>query len=106
MASRVTSFGALPLAVVSQGRADGFPRTPARLRRALVRLWAELQDELSALSGNSVHVVALASDHDVPTRQPAVIVRAAQAVVAAARAHQPLPPCRRLFRGPDVRCRG
>jgi len=61
-----------------------------------------------ALSGNSVHVVALASNHDIPSPrsgQPSVIVRAVQAVVGAARNHAPLPPCRRLFSGSDVRCR-
>ena len=51
-------------------------------------------------------LVALASNHDIPTGQPSVIVRAVQAVVGAARDHARLPPCRRLFSGPDVRCRG
>jgi hypothetical protein len=64
------------------------------------------QDELAALSENSVHVVALASNHDVPIGQPSVIVRAVQAVVGAARSHTRLPRCRRLFSGSDVRCRG
>jgi hypothetical protein len=68
-----------------------------------------MQDELAALSENSVHVVALASNHDVPSSpsgQPSVIVSAVQAVVGAARSHARLPPCRRLFSGSDVRCRG
>jgi pimeloyl-ACP methyl ester carboxylesterase len=109
IASRIASLGGMPLAVITAGRQDDFPRTPARLHRALKRLWDGMQDELAALSENSVHVVALASNHDVlspRTGQPAVIVRAVQAVVGAARRHAPLPPCRRLFRGSDVRCRG
>jgi pimeloyl-ACP methyl ester carboxylesterase len=106
IASRVTSLGGLPLAVITAGREDNFPRTPARLHRGLKRLWDGMQDELAALSENSVHVVALASNHDIPTGQPSVIVRAVQAVVGAARNHALLPPCRRLFSGPDVRCRG
>jgi hypothetical protein len=65
-----------------------------------------MQDELATLSENSVHVVALASNHDVPTGQPSVIVRAVQAVVGAVRSHARLPPCRRVFSGSDVRCRG
>lgn len=108
IASRVTSLGGMPLVVITAGRQDDFPRTPARLYRALKRLWDEMQDELAVLSANSVHVVALASDHDVPssrTGQPSVIVRAVQAVVGAARSHTRLPPCQRLFSGPDVRCR-
>jgi pimeloyl-ACP methyl ester carboxylesterase len=109
IASRVTSLGGVPLAVITAGRQDNFPRTPARLHRALKRLWDGMQDELAALSENSVHVVALASNHDVPSSrsgQPSVIVRAVQAVVGAARSHARLPPCRRLFHGSDVRCRG
>jgi pimeloyl-ACP methyl ester carboxylesterase len=106
IAGRITSLGDIPLAVVTAGREDNFPRTPARLHRALTRLWDGMQDELAGLSGNSVHVVALASNHDIPTHQPAVIVRAIQAVVVAARDHERLPACRRLFSGSDVRCRG
>src|SRR5919109_3045584 len=109
LASRVTSLGGMPLAVITAGRQDNFPRTPARLYRALKRLWERMQDELAALSENSVHVVALASNHDVPSSrsgQPFVIIRAVQAVVRAARSHTRLPACRRLFSGSDVRCRG
>src|SRR5215211_3440790 len=109
LASRVTSLGDMPLAVITAGRQDNFPHTPAGLGRALKRLWDRMQDELAALSDNSVHVVALASNHDVPSSrsgQPAVIIRAAQAVVGAARSHTRLPPCRRLLSGSDVRCRG
>jgi pimeloyl-ACP methyl ester carboxylesterase len=108
IAGRITGLGGLPLAVITAGRQENFPRTPARLHRALVRVWDGTQDELAALSGNSVHVVALASNHDVlspRTGQPAVIVRAARAVVGAARRHARLPRCPRLFRGADVRCR-
>src|SRR4051794_12805097 len=109
IASRVISLGGMPLAVITAGREDNFPRTPARLHRGLTRLWDAMQDELAALSGNSVHVVALASNHDVPSSrsgQPSVVVRAVQAVVGAARSHARLPRCRRLFSGSDVRCRG
>jgi hypothetical protein len=98
----------MPLAVITAGREDNFPHTPARLGGALRRLWDGMQDELATLSDNSVHVVALASNHDVPssrTGQPSVIVDAVQAVVGAARRHARLPPCRRLFSGSDVRCR-
>jgi hypothetical protein len=65
------------------------------------RLWNRMQDELAALSSNSIHVVALRSNHDVPsprTGEPAIVVRATRAVVRAARDHAPLPPCRSLFR--------
>jgi pimeloyl-ACP methyl ester carboxylesterase len=108
LASRVTTLGDMPQAVITAGRQDNFPHTPARLGRALKQLWDRMQDELATLSDNSVHVVALASNHDVPSSrsgQPSVVIRAVQAVVGAARSHTRLPPCRRLFSGSDVRCR-
>jgi hypothetical protein len=64
-----------------------------------------MQDELAALSDDSVHVVALGSGHDVPTDQPSVVVSAVEAVVRAARARTHLPPCPRIFSGSRVRCR-
>jgi hypothetical protein len=108
LASRVTTRGDMPLAVITAGRQDSFPRTPARLGRALKRLWERMQDELARLSDNSVHVIAPASNHEIPSSrsgQPSVVVRAVQAVVDAARDHTRLPPCRRLFSGANVRCR-
>jgi pimeloyl-ACP methyl ester carboxylesterase len=109
LASRIRTLGDTPLAVITAGRQDNFPHTPARLGRSLKRLWDTMQDELAGLSDNSVHVVALASNHDVPSSQsgqPSVVIRAVQAVVGAARDHTRLPPCGRLFSSSDVRCRG
>ena len=109
LASRIRTLGDTPLAVITAGRQDNFPRTPARLGRALKRLWDTMQDELAGLSDNSVHVVALGSNHDVPSShsgQPSVVISAVQAVVLAAREGTRLPPCSRIFSGSDVRCRG
>jgi pimeloyl-ACP methyl ester carboxylesterase len=108
LASRIRTLGDTPLAIITAGRQDNFPRTPARLGRALKRLWDTMQDELAGLSDNSVHVVALGSNHDIPSShsgQPSVVIRAVRAVVDAARDHTRLPPCRRLFSGSDVGCR-
>jgi hypothetical protein len=108
LASRVTTLGDMPLAVITAGRQDNLPHTPARLGRALKRLWDRMQDELATLSDNSVHLVALASNHGVPssrTGQPSIVIRAVQAVVDAARHHTRLPPCRRLFSGSENCCR-
>lgn len=108
LASRIGTLGDMPLAVITAGRQDNFPRSPAGLGRALKRLWDRMQDELAGLSRNSVHVVALDSNHDVPSShsgQPSVIVRTVQAVVGAVRDHARLPRCRSLFSGSDVRCR-
>jgi pimeloyl-ACP methyl ester carboxylesterase len=117
LASRVTSLGDTPLAVITAGTHDSDSRgMPPRLARALYRLWLTMQDELAALSSDHVHVVALRSDHWIPIKrfyrgsrridgQPDVVIRAVQAVVRAARDHTHLPPCRRLFSSPAVRCR-
>src|SRR5690606_40078434 len=51
----------------------------------LKRLWDTMHDELAALSDNSLHVVAVDSNHEVPSLQPSVVVRAVQAVLRAAR---------------------
>jgi pimeloyl-ACP methyl ester carboxylesterase len=106
LAGRVRSLGDTPLAVVTAG-SQTWGGAPARLGRALDRLWGTLQDELAALSTDSAHVVALRSDHAVqaPNGQPLVVIRAVRAVVRAAREGTRLAPCPRLFSGPDVRCR-
>jgi pimeloyl-ACP methyl ester carboxylesterase len=109
LASRVRSLGDTPLAVVTAGTHDGEwgREVSPRLGRALDGLWARMQDELAALSTDHIHVVALRSDHFVQRLdgQPDVVIRAVQAVIRAAREHTRLPPCRRLFSSPDVRCR-
>ena len=110
LASHVRSLGDKPLAVVTAGRHTGewWRYVHPRVARALDRLWTTLQDELAALSSDHLHVVARRSDHFVQLRdgQPGVVIRAVEAVVRAARGHMRLPPCRQLFTGADVRCRG
>jgi pimeloyl-ACP methyl ester carboxylesterase len=88
LASRVSTLGEMPLAVITAGRQDNFPRTPARLGRALKRLWDRMQDELAGLSDDSVHVVALGSNHDVPSSrsgQPSGVCSAAPTFAAGVR---------------------
>jgi len=107
--SQVRSLGAVPLAVVTAGHhdKDWGAVLPPRLSRRFDALWTRMQDELAALSTDHLHVVALRSDHFVQALddgQPDVVVRAVAAVVRAARSRTRLPPCRRLFGGPDVRC--
>jgi hypothetical protein len=107
LASRIKTLGAMPLAVITAGRQDNFPPHAGATRPRPKRLWDTMQDEPAGLSHSSLHVVALDSNHDVPSPhsgQPSVVIRVVQAVVGAARDHTRLPSCRRLFDGYDVRC--
>lgn len=94
------------LVVVGAGQRQD-PDLPPRLDRSLRELWDAHQERLAALSGDSVHVVALRSDHVVQSRltgQPEVVVRAVRAVVDAEREAAGLAACARIFRGLTVRC--
>jgi pimeloyl-ACP methyl ester carboxylesterase len=107
LADRLTKLGDTPLAVITAGRHDNFPRRPSSLAGALEQLWGKMQDELAQLSSNRVHVVAARSNHDVPSSrsgQPSVAVRAVEAVLDAARDETALPPCPEIFSGSDIRC--
>jgi pimeloyl-ACP methyl ester carboxylesterase len=107
LAGGILTLDDTPLVVITAGRSSIDATAPARLRRAGDRLWRVMQDELAALSSDSVHVVALRSDHFVQRvgGQPRVVVRGVLAVVAAAREGTALPACAELFAGPAVRCR-
>jgi pimeloyl-ACP methyl ester carboxylesterase len=107
LADRLTTLGDTPLAVITAGRHDNFPRRPSRLADGLEGLWARMQDELAQLSTSSVHVVAARSNHDIPSSrsgQPSVIVRGVEAVMDAARDGTELPSCPEIFSGSDIRC--
>ena len=108
LASSVRTLGDAPLVVITAGRHDedtaGLPR---RLLQLQGGLFGTMQAELARLSSDHAHVVALDSDHFVQRfdGQPLVVIRAVRAVVRAERDNTQLPPCKRLFSGPDVRCR-
>jgi pimeloyl-ACP methyl ester carboxylesterase len=104
---RVTSLGDMPLVVVTAGRNKVFLRMRQPLGHTIARQWMRLQDELARLSSDSIHVVALRSDHPVanPGQQPAVVALAVETVEEAVRSGRLLPPCARVFHGPGVRCR-
>jgi pimeloyl-ACP methyl ester carboxylesterase len=107
LAARVKTLGDMRLAVVTAGRENAdVRRMTRRVARALDHNWTTMQDELAALSSDHVHVVALRSEHVVQHGQPLIVIQAVKAVVEAARASAPLPPCPRVFSGPAVRCIG
>jgi pimeloyl-ACP methyl ester carboxylesterase len=105
LGSGIRSLGDIPLVVITAAaEREQYAGVPPQLYRLGVRLWRMMQTELAELSPDRAHVVALRSDHFVQGHQPLVVIRAVQAVVRAARENASLPPCERLFTGPDVRC--
>jgi pimeloyl-ACP methyl ester carboxylesterase len=104
---RIRSLGDLPLIVITAGHEyQPTAGVPPWLYRRGMRLWHRMQDELTRLSSDRVHVVAVRSDHFVQDDQPDVVIHAVQAVVRAERTRTRLPACGHLFTGPDVRCLG
>jgi pimeloyl-ACP methyl ester carboxylesterase len=105
LASHIRTLGDTPLVVISAARErEQYGEFPPSLYRRAARFWRLLQTELASLSTDRAHVVALRSDHFVQRDQPLVVIRAVRSVVRAVRDAAPLPPCERLFSGPDVRC--
>jgi pimeloyl-ACP methyl ester carboxylesterase len=108
LARAVGSLDDARLVVITAGQTvDPDHNLPPDIRGRLDATWLSLQDDLAHLSTDSVHVIALRSDHFVQsflTGQPEVVVHAVRAVVGAARGGRPLPSCARLFRGGGVRC--
>jgi hypothetical protein len=74
----VGDLGDLPLAVISSSEHD--PRNPPGSRRQRVRSrfynsgWMQLQDELAALSTDSIHVVAASAGHHVHRDDPELVI--------------------------------
>ena len=109
--AKVKSLGETPLIVITRGRLDengsGTP-FPAPIRHPAAQLWLTMQDELAALSPDSIHVIALRSGHFIPFSsggQPDVVIAAVLGVIHAARTRTHLPPCQRLFHSSGVQCR-
>ena len=105
LASGIRSLGDTPPVVITAAHErDELPGAPPALYRLSQRLRRAMQTELAGLSTDHAHVVALRSDHFIQDHQPYVAIHAIQAVVRAVHNHAQLPPCRRLFTGPDVHC--
>jgi pimeloyl-ACP methyl ester carboxylesterase len=71
-------LGALPLTVLSAG-STGRRQWPAWAP------WCELQDELAALSSDSVHMYAVNASHNVHLDDPAVVIQAIRDLVERCR---------------------
>jgi hypothetical protein len=90
----VTSLGAIPLVVLTQGQMNG----------SFAVDWSRFQDELAALSTSSVHVVAKNSDHMIQENAPDLVVEGVREVVDAVRSGGSLPPCGMAWVTRDADC--
>jgi pimeloyl-ACP methyl ester carboxylesterase len=79
----VTDLGSIPLVVLTQGKING----------DFEGSWAQFQDELAALSTNSLHLVARGSGHEIAKEAPQLLTTTVGDVVAAVRGSSRLAPC-------------
>lgn len=93
------SLGNLPLVVLSNGLGYGDGNATDD------RVWQSFQKRLPDASTNSIHVVALHSNHFIPIAQPRLVIQAIREVVMAvrSRSHEAL-VCGQAFTTLDGRC--
>lgn len=72
----------MPLVIVSRGMPEWFGDLSQQTRE---KTWTDLQQELYLLSPNSQHVFAHESGHDIPQKQPQIIVDAINNVIEQSR---------------------
>jgi hypothetical protein len=91
-------LGSLPLVVLTAGRPN--PGDPDWVEK----VWADFQRDLAGLSSESVHVLALDSQHLIQLDQPDLVIEAIREVVKAAESDEVLPPCGSAFNELGGRC--
>jgi pimeloyl-ACP methyl ester carboxylesterase len=85
------SLGPMPLVVITAGILED------QWLRTVPRLEAMAQTRLAGLSSDAVHAIDRGIGHLIPDEDPASIVDATMAVVAAARTKGPLAACASIF---------
>lgn len=98
-------LGSTPLVVVTAATSDLAAALPPALAKKVDAIWRREQDELAALSDDSVHALAAHSGHFVQNDQPELVLAAVKAAVTAARSRE-LAPCRSIFPARSSRCLG
>lgn len=74
-------FGKIPLIVLSQGTMQDWPDP---------ELWTEIQDRLTTLSDDAVHVIATQAGHVIHQDAPALVAKAVEDVREAVESGEPL----------------
>ena len=84
------SLGAKPLVVLTRSMEDKQPWASAAQLAEMLRVWQELQLELSKLSTNSLQLVVRNSHHFIQLNAPHLVAATVREVVRAARVRGPL----------------
>jgi pimeloyl-ACP methyl ester carboxylesterase len=84
-ALKMTSFGNLPLTVLSRGRAGGSASLSDAENQQSWDVWKALQPKLAALSSAGKQIIAEQSGHMVQFEQPDLVIGAIREMVAALR---------------------
>lgn len=74
--ANITSFGNLPLIVLSRGRFDAMPRLTDVENENARQVWSEMQAEMLRLSTNSRQIIAEQSEHFIQLQQPQLVIDA------------------------------
>lgn len=105
-----TSFGPLPLVVITRGRNDDGGPALTQVVQARAHLGSmTMEDKFASLSTDRLHVVALLSGSGIwrpVAEQPGVVIAGVRAAVQAARTRSRLPSCASLYHTAGTRCPG
>ena len=72
----VSSFGDIPLIVLSHSLTWRFPDLPPELADKIEEVWQNLQNDLATLSSNSTHIIATKSGHYIQVDEPQLVIDA------------------------------
>jgi pimeloyl-ACP methyl ester carboxylesterase len=84
-ALRITSFGNLPLIVLSAGREETIASLSDAENQQRWEAWQELQSELAALSSDGKQIIAEQSGHMIQLDQPDLVIDAIREMLDALR---------------------
>ena len=80
-ALHITSFGDMPLIVLSAGKEEGIPALSEAENQLFFEVRRSLQSDLLKLSTNSKQVIAQQSSHYIQTDQPDLVIESIQEMV-------------------------
>ena len=80
-ANAITSFGNIPVVVITGASPTRNDTTPSEFREDMARIWTELQTDLLTLSTDSQQILAMESGHYVQVDQPEIVIAAIRELV-------------------------